>query len=144
MRLERKLHRSDPRQTAGGWNFSARPPASLSGRECPASRRAWRQPSVSLACVEDDAQGQTLEVLWDIEPDARAYESDRWHGLGTREFDKPAFFAAYLNTLRWNSVSAKDATMLQAPLTGRARIEWIGRSRPIGGCRPFGGRRCRR
>ena len=35
-------------------------------------------PLVRLSCVDDDAQGQTLDVLWDIEPDARAHESDRW------------------------------------------------------------------
>jgi superfamily II DNA or RNA helicase len=78
---------------------------------------------VSLACVEDDAQGQTLDVLWDIEPDARSYESDRWHGLGTREFDNPALFAAYVNTLRWNCVTATDATLLQAPFRAGIRIE---------------------
>ncbi len=78
---------------------------------------------VSLACVEDDAQGQTLDVLWDIEPDARAYEADRWHGLGTREFDNPALFAAYVNTLRWNCVTATDATLLQAPFRAGIRIE---------------------
>jgi superfamily II DNA or RNA helicase len=78
---------------------------------------------VSLACVEDDAQGQILDVLWDIEPDARAYESDRWLGLGAREFDNPALFAAYVNTLRWNCVTATDATLLQAPFRAGIRIE---------------------
>src|ERR1035441_10129058 len=70
---------------------------------------------VRLSCVDDDAQGQTLDVLWEIEPDARAHKSDRWHGLGTREIDDPALFAAYVNTLRWNCVTATDATLLQAP-----------------------------
>ena len=78
---------------------------------------------VRILCVEDDAQGQRLEVLWDIEPDARAYESDRWNGLGTREFDDSALFAAYLNTLRWNCVTATDATLLQAPFRAGIRIE---------------------
>jgi superfamily II DNA or RNA helicase len=78
---------------------------------------------VSLACVEDDAQGQTLDVLWDIETDARAYESDRWHGLGAREFDDPSLFAAYVNTLRWNCVTATDATLLQSPFRAGIRIE---------------------
>ncbi|HEY7335046.1 MAG TPA: DISARM system SNF2-like helicase DrmD [Bryobacteraceae bacterium] len=78
---------------------------------------------VGLACVEDDAQGQRLEVLWDIEPDARVYESDRWDGLGARDFDEPALFAAYLNTLRWNCVTAIDATLLQSPFRAGIRIE---------------------
>jgi superfamily II DNA or RNA helicase len=78
---------------------------------------------VRLSCVDDDAQGQTLDVLWEIEPDARAHKSDRWHGLGTREFDDPALFAAYVNTLRWNCVTATDATLLQAPFRAGIRIE---------------------
>jgi superfamily II DNA or RNA helicase len=78
---------------------------------------------VQLSCIEDDAQGQTLEVLWDVEPDARVHESDRWHGLGARDFDDPALFAAYINTLRWNCVTATDATLLQAPFRAGIRIE---------------------
>ena len=66
---------------------------------------------------------QTLDVLWDIEPDARAYKADRWHGLGARKFDKPALFAAYVNMLRWNCVTATDATLLQAPFRAGIRIE---------------------
>lgn len=73
--------------------------------------------------MEDDAQGQILEVLCDIEPDARAYETDRWHGLGKRDFDDPALFAAYVNTLRWNCVTATDATLLQSPFRAGIRIE---------------------
>ena len=56
-------------------------------------------------------------------PVARTYESDRWHGLGTREFDNPALFAAYVNTLRWNCVTATDATLLQAPFRAGIKIE---------------------
>lgn len=80
-------------------------------------------PLVSLSCVEDDAQGQTLDVLWDLEPDARAHRGDRWHGLGTRDFDDPALFAAYFNTLRWNCVTSTDATLLQAPFRAGIRID---------------------
>jgi hypothetical protein len=81
---------------------------------------------VRLSCVDDDAQGQTLEVLWDIEPDARAHESDRWHGLGTREFDDPALFAAYVNngSSRWRTCACYAACGIVAtmPLPGLCRV----------------------
>jgi len=73
--------------------------------------------------VEDDAQGQTLEVLWDIELDAREHKADQWHALGARHFDEPALFAAYVNTVRWNCVTSTDATLLQAPFRAGIRIE---------------------
>ena len=31
---------------------------------------------VDLACVDDDAQGQPLSVLWQAEPDAQVLEGD--------------------------------------------------------------------
>src|SRR5437879_595265 len=59
-------------------------------------------PIVELACAEDDAQGEQLEVFWDYEPDRRIIDAGGWERLGAKGFDKPQYFAAYLNTLRWN------------------------------------------
>src|SRR5437868_6311474 len=33
---------------------------------------------IRLACVDDDAQGQTLELLWDHEPDAEVLSAESW------------------------------------------------------------------
>ena len=33
---------------------------------------------VSLACADDDAQGQTLEVYWDFEIDRRILKQEAW------------------------------------------------------------------
>jgi hypothetical protein len=57
---------------------------------------------VRLACLEDDAQGQELEVLWEIEPDARVVEAEAWARLGERGFDPAEQFAACYHVLRWN------------------------------------------
>jgi superfamily II DNA or RNA helicase len=71
---------------------------------------------VRLACLEDDAQGEALEVLWELEVDADVVpEGASSLRLGERGFDAPRLFAAYLNTLRWSGVTATDARLFQAP-----------------------------
>src|SRR5579863_3034317 len=70
---------------------------------------------VELSCIEDDAQGQQLGVLWERELDAAVLTGEEWARLAQRGFDPPEYFSAYLNTLRWNCVTSTDATLLQSP-----------------------------
>ncbi len=72
-------------------------------------------PIVRLACAEDDAQGQSLEVYWDYEIDRQILEVEGWADLATKGFDPPRQFAAFLNTLRWNCVTATDPNLFQSP-----------------------------
>jgi len=74
-----------------------------------------QQTLVRLSCVEDDAQGTELEVLWEKEIDAEVLGGTRWNGLSRRGFDPPRLFSAYLHTLRWNCVTATDPRLFQAP-----------------------------
>ena len=76
---------------------------------------------VRLSCLEDDAQGDHLEVLWEREIDARLLREPDWERIASRGFDLPRLFSAYLHTLRWNCVTATDAKLFQAPY--RAGIE---------------------
>ena len=39
-------------------------------------------PVVGLACVDDDNQGQPLQVLWDYEPDRWILEEEGWGEFG--------------------------------------------------------------
>jgi ERCC4-related helicase len=78
-------------------------------------------PLVRLSCVEDDALGEPLEVLWDMEIDAQTVDGANWQAIASRGFDEPRLFSAYLNTLRWNCVTSTDAKLFQAPY--RAGIE---------------------
>ena len=78
---------------------------------------------VALACADDDAQGEELEVFWDCEPDRRIVEDEAWSSLGSGEFDSPRWFAAYVNTLRWNSVTATDPRLLQAPFRAGIKLD---------------------
>ncbi|MDP3208083.1 MAG: hypothetical protein Q8M65_02945, partial [Rhodoglobus sp.] len=52
---------------------------------------------VRLSCLDDDAQGAALSVLWECELDARVLEVTSWRDVAKRGFDPPARFAAYLH-----------------------------------------------
>ena len=78
---------------------------------------------VHLSCLDDDAQGQPLAVLWEHELDARVLEDDGWRAVAGKGFDEPALFAAYLRTLSWNCVTATDPNLFQAPFRAGIRID---------------------
>jgi len=80
-------------------------------------------PIVRLACAEDDAQGQSLEVYWDYEIDRQILEVEGWADLATKGFDPPRQFAAFLNTLRWNCVTATDPNLFQSPFRAGIKID---------------------
>ena len=87
------------------------------------SEVAGASPVVTLACADDDAQGQALRVFWDYEIDRRILEEEGWGHLAERGFDDPRRFAAFLHTLRWHCVTATDANLFQAPFRAGIRID---------------------
>ncbi len=76
-----------------------------------------------LSCLEDDAEGEELEVLWEKELDARRVTGADWSRLAQGKFDLPRHFAAYYHTLRWNTVTSTDPTLFQAPYRAGIRID---------------------
>jgi superfamily II DNA or RNA helicase len=78
---------------------------------------------IDLACADDDAQGQTIEVFWDYELDRRILEEEGWQDLATRGFDPPRQFAAFLHTLRWNCVTATDPNLFQSPFRAGIKLD---------------------
>ena len=76
-----------------------------------------------LACIDDDAQGQRLQVLWVQELDAKVLDEDAWAQIGMRGFDSPERFGAYLRTLRWGCVTATDPGLFQSPFRTGIKIE---------------------
>ncbi|MEX1263841.1 MAG: DISARM system SNF2-like helicase DrmD [Actinomycetota bacterium] len=84
---------------------------------------AGRSAVVSLACADDDAQGQTLQVYWDYEPDRLILEGEGWNDLASKGFDDPRRFAAFLHTLRWSSVTATDPSLFQSPFRAGIKID---------------------
>ena len=83
------------------------------------SKDAREDTLVRLSCLDDDAQGQRLEVLWESEVDAQVVDAASF--TTKNRFDDPARFAAWLHTQRWNCVTATDPKLLQSPY--RAGIE---------------------
>src|SRR5207253_7474198 len=63
---------------------------------------------VELSCIEDDAQGQELVVLWERELDAAILTGEEWARLAQRGFDSAEYFSAYLNTIPY-LIRAKGA-----------------------------------
>jgi SNF2 family DNA or RNA helicase len=78
---------------------------------------------IKLSCVDDDAQGQPLEVLWERELDARVLTAEDWDAITARGFDPPKHFAAYLKTLKWNCVTSADPNLFQSPFRAGIRLD---------------------
>jgi len=77
---------------------------------------------VRLVCLDDDNQGEPLELLWELELGARALQLAE-HGLGTpSRLDEPRRFGAYLHALKWNAVTATDARLFQAPFRAGIKL----------------------
>jgi len=78
---------------------------------------------VRLSCADDDAQGQSLEVLWNYELDRLILKEEGWADLAAKGFDQPRQFAAFLHTLRWNCVTATDPNLFQSPFRAGIKID---------------------
>ncbi|MBP9893095.1 MAG: DISARM system SNF2-like helicase DrmD [Planctomycetes bacterium] len=77
---------------------------------------------VRLACIEDDAQGEPLAVLWEHEHDAEVMSGESWGNVAKRGFDKPHLFSAFLHTLRWNCVTSTDEKLFQSPYRAGIKV----------------------
>src|SRR5947208_2878816 len=64
--------------------------------------------ALRLACIDDDALGETVEVLWEAELDGLILADEGWANVARVGTDDPTVFAAYLRTLRWNTATAAD------------------------------------
>lgn len=81
-----------------------------------------QSPLLRLACLDDDAQGKVIEVLWDLELGARVIAPEAG-GMGIPErLDPPSFFGAYLHALKWSAVSAADPKIFQAPFRAGIKL----------------------
>lgn len=76
---------------------------------------------VSLVSIEDDALGEELRVIWELEPGARAFEKMGLPGPGG--FDPPSKLDAFLDAVRWGAASVADTKLIQAPFYSGIEIE---------------------
>lgn len=76
---------------------------------------------VTLSSIEDDALGEEIQVLWDIEPSRSIREGS---GLpAVTGFDAPDELDCFLDAVRWGAVSSADIKALQAPFRSGIQIE---------------------
>jgi len=87
------------------------------------SKRVSDDTLVRLSCVDDDNQGQPLEVLWEKELDPQILTAEAWEKVASQGFDESRLFAAYLNTLKWNCVTSTDPNLFQSPFRAGIRID---------------------
>src|SRR3990172_9444868 len=75
--------------------------------------RAEAQNLITLSSVEDDALGEELQVVWELEPGAAVVERASMPEFSG--FDEPARLDAFLNAVRWGAIAQADTGSLRAP-----------------------------
>jgi superfamily II DNA or RNA helicase len=80
-----------------------------------------KQSLVKLASIDEDALGEEIEVVWEIEPGAHVIERA---GLPTLSaVDDPSKLEAFLDAVRWGAATNADRGYLQAPFRSGVSIE---------------------
>lgn len=80
-----------------------------------------RQHVVTLTSLEDDALGEELQVVWELEPGATIH--DRTSLPRPVGFDPPHSLDAFLNAVRWGASSTADTRSIQSPFRSGIEIE---------------------
>ncbi|MEY4616401.1 MAG: hypothetical protein RJB66_1361 [Pseudomonadota bacterium] len=78
---------------------------------------------VTLSCIDDDAQGHQIKVLWEKEFDKLPNYGENWADLSDRAFDNPKVFSAFYHNLNWNSITSTDPELFQSPFRSGIKIE---------------------
>ncbi|HEY8457768.1 MAG TPA: SNF2-related protein, partial [Actinopolymorphaceae bacterium] len=78
---------------------------------------------VSLQSVEDGRYGETLQVIWEVEPGRQILPSGSLPQVEEGGFDPPQRLAAFLDAVRWSAVTSAEVRTLQAPFRSGVAIE---------------------
>jgi len=76
---------------------------------------------VNLTSVEDDALGETLQVIWELEVGSQIIE--RAELPEPTRFDSPDRLDAFLDAVRWGASSQADRAALQAPFRSGIQLQ---------------------
>ncbi|GAA0771557.1 ATP-dependent helicase [Roseibium denhamense] len=76
-----------------------------------------------LACVEDDAQGEAVTVVWSSEIAPEIETDEIWKSIAKNGSDGADTFSAYLRTVKWGSATSADRRLLQAPFRAGIRMD---------------------
>ncbi len=87
----------------------------------PALQSQRAQHLIRLSSVEDDALGEELQVIWEVEPGAMTIEKTPLPApVG---FDTPQRLDTFLNAVRWGAASSADVGAIQAPFRSGIDLE---------------------
>jgi len=87
----------------------------------PLNRAQQPQHQITLTSIQDDALGESLQVIWELEPGAKISEKvDLPDPVG---FDSPERLDAFLDAVRWGAIASADVRALQAPFRSGIEIE---------------------
>ncbi|MGW3314387.1 DISARM system SNF2-like helicase DrmD [Streptomyces fungicidicus] len=78
---------------------------------------------VHLESVANGRFGDTLSVIWEVEPGRRVLERGSLPDASTGRFDAPSRLAAFLDAVRWSAVASADVRTLQAPFRSGVAVE---------------------
>ncbi|MBK1834750.1 hypothetical protein [Roseibacillus ishigakijimensis] len=53
---------------------------------------------LDLACMDEDAQGHELQVIWELEQDGLIVTKQAWESIGSKGFGSREYFASFFNT----------------------------------------------
>lgn len=87
----------------------------------PLSQEDGAQHLVTLNSIEDDGLGETLQVVWELEPGAEVSEKVALPDVAG--FDAPQRLDAFLDAVRWGTIASADMRELQAPFRSGIEIE---------------------
>lgn len=76
---------------------------------------------IKLSSVEDDALGEELQVIWELEPGTKVQEKPTLPDPDS--FDHPKRLQAFLDAVRWGAVSQADDKALQSPFRSGIEID---------------------
>jgi superfamily II DNA or RNA helicase len=87
----------------------------------PSGMSLTNQNYVSLSSIDEDGLGETLEVVWEIEPGAHVIEKQ---GMPyANGYDDTKTLEAFLDAVRWGAATNADKGFLQAPYRSGVSIE---------------------
>ncbi len=79
------------------------------------------QHAVMLSSIDEDALGEELEVIWEIEPGAQIIERAGLPSISGQ--DDSNTLEAFLDAVRWGAATNADKSFLQAPFRSGVSIE---------------------
>ncbi len=78
---------------------------------------------VTLASIEEDAAGEELRVIWELEPGRQILDHAVLPTPDPQKFDDPERLDAFLDAVRWGAIASADPRYLQAPFRSGITIE---------------------